>query len=57
MRELIADPERRRRMGLAAQRQVEKLSASRILPRFEDAYRTVIAKAGSARGGSPGFRT
>jgi glycosyltransferase involved in cell wall biosynthesis len=43
MRELIADPELRERMGRAAAERAKSFRAENVLPRFEDAYRTVIA--------------
>jgi glycosyltransferase involved in cell wall biosynthesis len=47
MRALIADPQRRERMGRAAAERAKSFRAENVLPRFEDAYRAVIA-AGSA---------
>lgn len=48
MRELIEDPERRERLGRAAAERAQSFTASSVLPRFEEAYRDVIA-AGSSR--------
>ncbi len=39
MRELIADPERRRRMGRAAAERAKLFASEAVLPRFERAYR------------------
>jgi glycosyltransferase involved in cell wall biosynthesis len=46
MEGLIADPERREAMGRAAAERARNFSAESVLPRFEDAYRSVI-EAGS----------
>lgn len=43
MAALIADPERRERYGLAAKAHARDFSASSVVPRFERAYRDVIA--------------
>lgn len=50
MQGLIADPARRERMGQAAAERAKSFRAANVLPRFEDAYRTVIA----AEPGAPG---
>jgi glycosyltransferase involved in cell wall biosynthesis len=43
MEGLIADPERREAMGRAAAERARDFRAESVLPRFEDAYRSVIA--------------
>jgi glycosyltransferase involved in cell wall biosynthesis len=43
MADLIADPERREAMGKAAAVRARGFAAPAVLPRFEDAYRSVIA--------------
>ncbi len=43
MRELIADPERREAMGLAAAERAKNFAAPSVLPRFEQAYEATIA--------------
>jgi glycosyltransferase involved in cell wall biosynthesis len=43
MEGLIADPERREAMGRAAAERARNFRAESVLPRFEDAYRSVIA--------------
>jgi glycosyltransferase involved in cell wall biosynthesis len=48
MAELIGDPEQRQRLGRAAAERARSFRAESVLPRFEEAYRTVIA-AGSNR--------
>ncbi len=45
MAELIADPERRRDLGRTARERATRFSAAEVLPRFESAYRAVIAQA------------
>jgi D-inositol-3-phosphate glycosyltransferase len=55
MEDLIADPERREAYGRAAARRATDFTAEVVLPRFEQAYRDLIA-AGSppaAEAGSP----
>ena len=42
MEGLITDPERREAMGRAAAERARNFSAESVLPRFEDAYRSVI---------------
>lgn len=43
MEGLIADPRRREEMGRAAAERARSFRAENVLPRFEEAYRTVIA--------------
>jgi glycosyltransferase involved in cell wall biosynthesis len=43
MEGLIADPERREKMGRAAAERARSFRAENVLPRFEEAYRSVIA--------------
>ena len=43
MEKLIADPALREEMGRAAAERARSFKAENILPRFEEAYRTVIA--------------
>lgn len=50
MERLIADPRLREEMGRAAAERARSFRAENVLPRFEDAYRTVIA-AGSGQTG------
>jgi glycosyltransferase involved in cell wall biosynthesis len=50
MEGLIADPQRREEMGRAAAERARSFRAENVLPRFEEAYRSVIA-AGT---GTPG---
>jgi glycosyltransferase involved in cell wall biosynthesis len=50
MERLIADPALREEMGRAAAERARSFRAENILPRFEEAYRTVIA-AGSDKAG------
>ncbi len=50
MESLIADPELREKMGRAAAERAQSFRAENVLPRFEDAYRSVIA-AGRGRPG------
>ena len=50
MAALIADPERRRRLGEAAAERARSFRAESVLPRFEEAYRSVIAAGPSTRG-------
>lgn len=50
MERLIADPQLREEMGRAAAERARSFRAENVLPRFEDAYRTVIA-AGSDQAG------
>jgi glycosyltransferase involved in cell wall biosynthesis len=50
MAALIADPERRRRLGEAAAERAKSFRADSVLPRFEEAYRSVIAAAPGPRG-------
>ena len=45
MEELIADPARCERMGAAAARRGRDLTASVVLPRYEEAFRDAIARA------------
>lgn len=51
MKELLADPDRRERLGAAARRRATDFSAATVLPQFERIYEEVIA-AGRAGGGS-----
>jgi glycosyltransferase involved in cell wall biosynthesis len=48
MKSLIADPERRGEYGRAASKRARSFAASAVIPRFEQAYRDVLAA------GSPG---
>jgi len=48
MERLIADPQLREEMGEAAAERARSFRAENVLPRFEDAYRSVIA-AGNAK--------
>ena len=50
MAELIADPERRERLGQAAAERARSFRAENVLPRFEEAYRSVIAAGSNSRG-------
>lgn len=50
MEQLIADPALREEMGCAAAERARSFRAENVLPRFEEAYRTVIA-AGSDKAG------
>jgi glycosyltransferase involved in cell wall biosynthesis len=50
MEGLIADPQRREEMGRAAAERARSFRAENILPRFEEAYRSVIA-AGTGTAG------
>jgi glycosyltransferase involved in cell wall biosynthesis len=50
MRELIDDPERRDRLGRAAAERAKSFTAANVLPRFEEAYRSVIAAGSSPPG-------
>ncbi|HEU4600170.1 MAG TPA: glycosyltransferase family 4 protein, partial [Solirubrobacterales bacterium] len=43
MRELIGDPDRRDRFGRAASDRARSFAASSVIPRFEQAYRDVLA--------------
>lgn len=43
MRELIGDPERRDRFGRAASERARSFAATSVIPRFEQAYRDVLA--------------
>jgi len=43
MRELIEDPERRDRFGQAASEKARSFAAGAVIPRFEQAYRDVLA--------------
>jgi glycosyltransferase involved in cell wall biosynthesis len=43
MRELIGDPERRDRFGRVASERARSFAAGAVIPRFEQAYRDVIA--------------
>jgi glycosyltransferase involved in cell wall biosynthesis len=43
MEGLIADPQRREKMGRAAAERARSFRAENVLPRFEEAYRSVIA--------------
>jgi len=43
MRELIGDPERRDRYGKAASERARSFAAGSVIPRFEQAYRDVLA--------------
>ena len=43
MRELIGDPERRDRYGKAASERARSFAAAAVIPRFEQAYRDVLA--------------
>lgn len=45
MRELIGDPERRERYGRTASERARSFAATSVIPRFEQAYRDVIAAA------------
>ena len=49
MQELLDDPERRERMGRAAQARAATFTADAVLPRFEQAYRDVVEIAGGER--------
>lgn len=50
MERLIADPDLREEMGRAAAERARSFKAENVLPRFEQAYRTVIA-AGAGKAG------
>jgi glycosyltransferase involved in cell wall biosynthesis len=50
MAALIADPERRDRLGEAAAERARSFRAENVLPRFEEAYRSVIAAGSSTHG-------
>src|SRR5215210_2360483 len=50
MRELIADPERREALGAAAARRARGVTAPVVIPRFEQAYRDLIAAVRAAEG-------
>jgi glycosyltransferase involved in cell wall biosynthesis len=43
MRDLIEDPERRERFGHAASDKAQTFAARSVIPRFEQAYRDVLA--------------
>jgi glycosyltransferase involved in cell wall biosynthesis len=43
MRELIGDPERRERYGRTASERARSFAATAVIPRFEQAYRDVLA--------------
>jgi glycosyltransferase involved in cell wall biosynthesis len=48
MRTMIEDPDLRERCGRAAAERAEAFAASAVLPRFEQAYRDVIAAGARA---------
>ncbi len=50
MEGLIADPQRREEMGRAAAERARSFRAENVLPRFEEAYRSVIAAGGDTPG-------
>jgi glycosyltransferase involved in cell wall biosynthesis len=50
MEGLIADPKLREEMGRAAAERARSFRAENILPRFEEAYRAVIAAGTGAAG-------
>jgi glycosyltransferase involved in cell wall biosynthesis len=50
MEQLIADPALRERMGRAAAERARSFRAENVLPRFEEAYRTVIAAGDGTAG-------
>jgi glycosyltransferase involved in cell wall biosynthesis len=50
MAKLIGDPQLREAMGRAAAERARSFRAENVLPRFEEAYRTVIA-AGTGTAG------
>lgn len=50
MRSLIADPERRKRMGRAAHERAKMFAAESVLPRFEQVYRDMLALHGRDSG-------
>ena len=43
MRKLIGDPEQRARFGRAASERARSFAAPSVIPRFEQAYRDVLA--------------
>ena len=42
MQRLIDDPDLRARLGAAASERVQRFSASRVVPQFEELYRDVL---------------
>ena len=51
MEELLADPDRRRKLGQAARRRATDFSAATVLPQFERIYEKVLAAAGQTADG------